>query len=164
MDLPPALILDSLSEFSIIFFKDTEHEKDAPPHFYVAFQINQVLRFSIIIITSQIERRRKYYRTNAKALSALVPIHKGTVSFLPKESILDCNRMEIFSKGEFLKRIHPDVPLQLKAREIPADLVKEILSGIDRSPMISPAIKQKVREAFPKYFKETPKPRRGKRL
>jgi len=32
--LPPKLVLDSINDFCVLFFKDVTHAIDAPPHFY----------------------------------------------------------------------------------------------------------------------------------
>jgi hypothetical protein len=78
MDLPPEVLLNSINDFCILYFKDVNHAKEAPPHFYVAFPINDGLNLIICIITSQIGSKRKYYkRTNPKAIKSLIPINSN---------------------------------------------------------------------------------------
>lgn len=143
MDLPPALILESIDNFCVLFFKDIKHDPQAGPHFWVVFPVSQVLQFSVIIITSQIDRREKYYQKNPKALRCLVKISNDIFPFLNKESVIDCNRMELLSKEELIRRLDPAGPCQIKTRErFPSFLKREIFSAIDQSPLISPDIKK----------------------
>ena len=145
MDLPPAVILNTIDNFCILFFKDTRQDPKAPPHFYVIFPVNLALRFSVSIITSQIRKREEYYRkTNTKALRSLVKMNNDIFDFLAKESIIDCNHMELLSKEELIKRIDPSVPCQIKIHsgEMPSFLKREIFSAIDQSPLLSTTTKK----------------------
>ena len=64
--------------------------------------------------------------------------------FLAKESIIDCNHMELLSKEELIKRIDPSVPCQIKiySGEMPSFLKREIFSAIDQSPLLSTTTKK----------------------
>jgi hypothetical protein len=143
VDLPPAVILSSINDFCILFFKDTKHEPEAGPHFWVIFPVSPALRFSVSIVTSQIDKRKKYYQMNNKALKCLVKISNDIFAFLNKESVIDCNRMELLSKEELIKRVDPTGPCEIKTTErFPSFLRREIFSAIDQSPLISPDIKK----------------------
>jgi hypothetical protein len=145
VDLPPALILDGISNFCILFFKDTKHDPEAPPHFWVIFPVNPITRFSMTIITSQIENRKKYYQENSKALKCLVKITNDIFDFLDREreSVIDCNKTELLSKEELIKRIDPAGPCEIKTTgKFPPFLKREIFSAIDQSPLISPSIRK----------------------
>jgi hypothetical protein len=148
VDLPPAVILNNINDFCILFFKDTAHDPTAPPHFWAIFPVSPILRFSMSIITHQIEKRVKFYkRTNIKALKSLIKISNDTFAFLTMESVIDCNRMELLSKEELIKRIDPTGPCEIKTTEkISSFLKREIFSAIDQSPLISPAIKKIIKD------------------
>ena len=150
MIIPPEVILNSIDDFSILFFKDSTQDVNAPPHFWVIFPVSPVLRFSISIITSKVEKRKIYYsRTNTKALKALVEIGNDIFSFLDRkiESVIDCNRMELLSKDELKKRIDPSGPCEIKTvnEKFPPFLKKNIFSEIDQSPLIPPDIKKAIK-------------------
>ena len=107
MEIPPGVLLNSIKDFCILYFKDVKHTKEAPTHFYVAFPVKDDLNLIICIITSQIESRERHYkRTNPKGIKSLVPIDNSIFSFLDrnKESIIDGNQSEFLSKGLLL---HP---------------------------------------------------------
>ena len=149
MDLPPAIILNTINDFCILFFKDTKHDPEAPPHFWVIFPVNPVTRFSMTIITSQIEKREKYYQENTKALKCLVKITNDIFDFLnrERESVIDCNKTELLSKEELIKRIDPMGPCEIKTIEkFPSFLKREIFSAIDQSPLIPPATKKIIKD------------------
>jgi hypothetical protein len=148
--IPPEIILNSIDDFSILFFKDTTQDFNAPPHFWVIFPVSPVLKFSISIITSQVEKRKSYYsRTNTKALKALVEIGNDIFSFLDrgKKSIIDCNRMELLSKEELKRRIDPSGPCEIKTvnEKFPPFLKKNIFGAINQSPLIPPDIKKAIK-------------------
>jgi hypothetical protein len=150
VNIPPEIVLNSIDDFSILFFKDTSHEVTAPPHFWVIFPVSPVLRFSISIITSKVEKRKSYYsRVSSKAVTALVEIGNDVFSFLDrdKKSIIDCNRMELLSKEELKKKIDPAGPCEIKTikEKFPPFLKKNIFCAINQSPLISPDIKKVIK-------------------
>ena len=141
MQLPPEVLLNSIKDFCVIYFKDKQHSKDAPPHFYVTFPIKDELTLIICIITSQVKTQREYYRrVNPKAENCLIPVTNDIFSFLDrgKKSVIDCNKAELLSKEELRKRIASDVPLEIKEKTIPSYLKREVCSAIIRSPLIAP--------------------------
>jgi len=149
VDLPPAIILDTISDFCILYFKDTKHDPEAPPHFWVIFPVNPVTRFSMTIITSQIGKRKKYYQENNKALKCLVKITNDIFDFLnrERESVIDCNKTELLSKEELIKRIDPMGPCEIKTiGKFPSFLKRGIFSAIDQSPLIPPATKKIIKD------------------
>jgi hypothetical protein len=145
MDLPPEVLLNSIRDFCVIYFKDKQHSKDAPPHFYVTFPIKDDLTPIICIITSQVKTQREYYRrVNPKAGKCLIPVSNDIFSFLDrdKKSVIDCNKAELLSKEELRKRIAPSVPLKIKEKIIPSYLKRDICGAIIQSPLIAPFIKK----------------------
>ena len=145
MEIPPGVLLNSIKDFCILYFKDVKHTKEAPTHFYVAFPVKDDLNLIICIITSQIESREKYYKnTNLKAVKSLVPIDRNIFSFLNKKSIIDCNRAELLSKEELERRI--DGPCEIKERKIPLYLKREVGSAIIQSPLIASYVKRLIKE------------------
>ena len=148
MDLPPEVLLNSITDFCVIYFKDKQHIKDAPPHFYVTFPIKDDLTLIICIITSQVKTQREYYgRVNPKAGNCLIPV-TNIFSFLDrdKKSVIDCNKAELLSKEELRKRIASDVPLKIKERTIPSYLKRDVRSAIIQSPLIAPYVKRFIKE------------------
>jgi hypothetical protein len=146
MDIPPGVLLNSIKDFCILYFKDAKHAKEAPSHFYVTFPIKDDLSLIICIITSQIESSERHYkRTNPKAVKSLVPIDRNIFSFLNKKSIIDCNQAELLSKEELKKRIDPGGPCEIKEKKVPSYLKKDIGSAIIQSPLIAPYIKKLIK-------------------
>jgi hypothetical protein len=129
MDPPPEVLLNSIKDFCILFFKDVKQAKEAPPHFYVTFPIKDDLNLIICVISSQIESRERHYkRTNPNGIKSLVPIDNSIFSFLDrnKESIIDGNQAEFLSKEELKKRIDPKGPGEVKKRKIPSYLKRGV--------------------------------------
>jgi len=146
MDIPPGVLLNSIKDFCILHFKDIEHTKEAPPHFYVAFPIKDDLNLIICILTSQVESQKAYYkRTNPKAVKSLIKVNRNIFSFLKTETIIDCNKAELLSKEELTKRIDIGHPYKIKERKVPLYLKGEIGSAIIQSPLIPPYIKKLIK-------------------
>lgn len=149
MKLPPKLILEGIKDFAVLLYKDTQHDIAAPPHFFLIFPITDDPFFAVAIITSQIERKESYYgQANPKALASLVRIGSGTFPFLSRESVIECNQTEMLSVEELTRRIDPKYSLEVKAREIPLSLKKQVLQAITLSPLVPPYIKHLLKQKY----------------
>jgi len=148
MDLPPSLILGSISDFCVLFFKDKNHDKDAPPHFHIVFPVSDDAGLIVTIITSQIDKRRKYYSDKEAALHSLVGINNDVFEFLKQKSIIDCNHAELLTKSELINRIDRSHEWHIKSRKIPLFLKREVCAAIKGSPLISPYVKKLVKEVL----------------
>ncbi|MDO8444529.1 MAG: hypothetical protein Q7T53_00235 [Deltaproteobacteria bacterium] len=148
VDLPPSLVIGSVTNPCIIHFKDVKHASDAPPHYYVAVPLNDDVSLLLCIITSQIEKRTTFYsKSNKTAISCLVPVDKHALPFLTRESIIECNQPEVLPKEELVKRVNPKHKFNVTQRDIPPDLKGKVLDAIKRSPLVEPFIKKMVEKA-----------------
>jgi hypothetical protein len=139
MELPPEVLLNSINDFCILCFKDSRHDENAPPHFYVTFPTKDEFSLIICIITSQVAKREDYYKaTNSKALEALIYIDNNTFNFLYKKSVIDCNKAELITKNKLKKYIHSSAPCKMAAQTIPIPLKQEIVNAIIHSPLVPP--------------------------
>lgn len=151
IDIPPRIVIDSINDFCIFFFKDLNHNENAPPHFHIVFPVYNETGLIVTIITKQIDKRKDYYLRGPKgedAVKAFVYVDNNIFNFLNKPSIVDCNRAELLTKTELLKRIDFKQELNIKCREIPQFLKKEICAAIKISPLIPPNIKKIVKEVL----------------
>ncbi len=67
------------------------------------------------------------------------------MSFLSKESVINCNSAELLSKTTFQKRISPKHGIQVIERNVPASLKKQIIKAIQDSPVVKRYIKKLVK-------------------
>jgi len=148
--LPPQVVINSINDFCVLYFKDLNHEKDAPSHFHIVFPVNNESGLILTIITKQIDKRIDYYQRRQKedAVNALVFVDKDIFDFLTQKSVADCNRAELLTKTELLQRIDLRKEMFIKCRDIPSFLKKEICSAIRKSPLISPQVKKMVKEVL----------------
>jgi len=126
MELPSELIVKFLEDWCICHFKDTKHAPEAPPHFYVIIPL-QDSNLIISIITSQVEKKKKYYeKVNKKALNGLVFLKRGELSFLKREmSVVDCNQAEFLSKTELINRINSRFKIKIIERNLSEELKQD---------------------------------------
>ena len=146
---PPALIklfIHGLNnkEFVICHFKDKEHRSDAPLHYRIFVPINDESYVLLCLITSKVQKRKDYYRGDESFLRSLVELNKNDLKFLRADSVIDCNRAELMSKGKLFSRISLEDVFEVKCndQEIPEQLKKRIITAINSSPMIKPEIKK----------------------
>ncbi len=146
MEIPPEVIANSLSGFCICYFKNATHDPEAPPHYHVTIPISDDSSLLLCIVTSQVENKAWYYKkTNANALASLVTANKSSLSFLKKESIIDCNQPLHVHKSKFDKIVDPDHNFKVVSRNIPDDLKKRIVDAVKASPIVKPFIKKMVK-------------------
>ncbi len=140
---PVRVALQSIQDWCVLHFKDVTHDRAAPPHWFLTIPVNPGALFLLCIITSQVEKRLHYYqKINPKAAQSLVRLEARRFSFLPKESLINCNAAELLSVEELEKRVNREQGLKIEAQQIPSDLKKRINAGIINSPLVSPAIKK----------------------
>lgn len=142
---PLDFIIDSINDCCFIYFKDTKHLPDAPPHFYFLIPIKEDPEnvYLISIVTSQFEKRLYYYQKapNKKAAQSLVRLEKGIFDFITRESAIDCNAVEKLNKNDLLKRIDKNIGLVMKEHNIDIDFLNKIIGAIKNSPLVPPDIK-----------------------
>lgn len=149
VDFPPDYIAKTLSGFCICYFKNTKHDTEAPPHYHITIPINDDTGLLLCIITSQIENRVRYYRkTNKAAIQSLVSVNKGDLSFLKKESVIECNHPILIRKNEFSRIVDPDHKFKVISRNIPSNIKKEIIKAIKSSPIVKPFTKKLIKSSL----------------
>ena len=143
--VPVRVALLSIQDWCVLHFKDVTHDRAAPAHWFLTIPVNPGALFLLCIITSQVEKRVHYYhKINPKAAQSVVRLEARRFSFLPKESLIDCNAAELLSIEELEKRVNRGKGLKIEAQQIPAELKKRIKSAIINSPLVSPAIKMQL--------------------
>ena len=143
MIIPPEFVAKTLSGFSVCYFKNEDHQPDAPPHYHMTVPINDDSSLLLTIITSQIETRQRFYgRTRKEALASLVTVSKKELKFLKKGSIIECNQPQLIRKIDFHKIVDPDNDFTVVARDIPDELKEKIVKAIKASPIVKPFIKK----------------------
>lgn len=146
MDFPPDYIARTLSGFCVCYFKNTTHDPEAPPHYHITVPISDDSSLLLCIITSQIENKAWFYHgTNEKAISSLVRVDKRSLSFLKKESLIECNLPILIHKNQINKIVDPDHKFKIISRDIPEDIKEKIVQAIKASPIVKPFIKQLIR-------------------
>jgi hypothetical protein len=144
---PPIVVINTISDFCIFFFRDRNHQAGAPPHFHVVFPVNAEADLVVTIITSHVDEQRQYYRRSSKdACDALVPVNNDIFYFLNRESVADCNRTELMTKFELAKHVDQSKPYEIKLRDIPPFFKKDICAAIRKSPLVSPRLKKLIKD------------------
>ena len=140
---PIRVALQSIQDWCVLHFKDATHDRAAPPHWFLTIPVNPGALFLLCIITSQVEKRAYYYqKINPKAARSLVRLEARGFPFLLKESLIDCNAIELLSIEELEKKVNRERGMNIEAQQIPSELKKRIKSAIINSPLVSPAIKK----------------------
>lgn len=146
MDFPPEFLTEALTDFCVCYFKNSTHEPEAPPHYHITIPVSNDTSLLLCVITSQVKNKAWYYqKTNTDALPSLVSVNKHSLSFLKKESLIDCNHPLPIHKNKFGKIVDPDHKFEIVTRDIPADLKEKIIKAIKDSPIVKPFIKKMIK-------------------
>jgi len=148
LKLPKLLVLSTIKDVSVLYFKSLDHSSEAPPHFFILIPLNQVTCFVVSVITSNIDGRWAFYRYNEKAKKSLVAVDNNVFAFLKSQSLIDCNQSKLLTVEELVAVIDPDGPFDIKTRELPSYLKEEIIAAVLRSPLIERYIKDLVKKNY----------------
>jgi len=145
VEIPAALDIDALKGFSACFFKDKNHRKESPPHYYITIPSKQPSCLIICLVSSQLEKKIAYYkRSNEKCLNSLLTIEEADLDFLDRKSVIDCNNAEHIHKNALKNRVVSKT-YNFIADDIPDDLKHKIIEAIRLSPKIKPYIKENIK-------------------
>ena len=96
LELPSAILTkfmgDSFENEKVYLFRNKNYDKNAPAHFHIALKTNQDEYLVLSMITSQVEKRIRYYTlTNKSLVKSVIIIDSNDIDILEKESCIDCN-------------------------------------------------------------------------
>ncbi|MFH1674264.1 MAG: hypothetical protein ABIF87_12675 [Pseudomonadota bacterium] len=144
--------LRGISGFSIAWFQDNTLQNPGP-HWYILIRIRNTENFLVIMITSQLARRIKYYKNTDKptAANCLVRVGNNEFPFLHKDknSAINCNVTEYLSIKEMVHRIDEEQGFKAEKEKVPTYLKREIVSAINKSPLQSKMIKKLAKDSNP---------------
>lgn len=142
MDLGEEVLINSISPSltKVYYFVNKEYGLNSKPHYHIAIPTSNGNYLLMVMFTTQINETKELYTTvNRKALHSLIEIKKGTYTFLSKDSLLDCNRT-LFKTKEELRAIISKI--EYKDADLTEDLIKEIKTAINESPLVKPIVKK----------------------
>jgi len=133
-------------EFFCIKFADNRHLHKTHPHYYFCVPNNLRNCFLLVMITSQVEKKRKLYINNEKAQKSLIYVDDTNLSFLKKESVIDCNEAEMLMRDELFNICVPRRGREIVCfdNDIQIGIKLAIINGIKNSPIVKPYIKNSI--------------------
>lgn len=140
----PATILthfmgDSFENEKVYLFRNKNYDKNAPAHFHIALKTTQDEYLVLSMITSQVEKKIKYYSlTNKSLVDSVLIINSDDIDILEKESCIDCNE-PIYSTKEEIESIALD--LEYIEAKIDKNLKNKIIKAIKSSAKVRDEIK-----------------------
>ena len=148
MELPSTILTkfmgDSFENEKVYLFKNKNYDKIAPAHFHIALKTNQDEYLVLSMITSQVEKRIKYYTlTNKSLVKSVVIINSNDIDILEKESCIDCNE-PIYGTKEEIESIALD--LEYIEAKIDKHLKNKIIKAIKLSAKVRDEIKNSLGE------------------
>lgn len=142
MIIPPSLQISSITSPCICHFKDKKHQAAGPPHFYVVIPVNGAIDLVLTMVTSQIESITGYYSNYPKAFASLVAVDANVLPFLNRQSLINCNQIELIAKTELAKKFDPAHGFEMKMPAVPDVLMAKIIEAVENSPIVKPVIKK----------------------
>jgi len=130
---------DSFENKKVYLFKNKNYDKNAPTHFHIALKTNQDEYLVLSMITSQVEKKLKYYNlTNKSLIDSVVMIDGSDIDILDKDSCIDCND-PIYSTKEEIESIA--IGLEYVEAKIDKNLRNKIIKAIKSSAKVRDEIK-----------------------
>jgi hypothetical protein len=144
------ITLKELKGFRVVLFQDKTLEYPNL-HWYIMIRVKDTDSFIVIIITSKKTKRRQYYKRtqNPGAAECLVEINNDDFPFFTKESAINCNDAKNLDIDEIVNIVDETKGFKVEKEKVEAYLKKEIVSAINKSPLIPKAIKTMAKEANP---------------
>lgn len=148
MEIPSAILTqfmgDSFENEKVYLFKNKNYDKNAPAHFHIALKTNQDEYLVLSMITSQVDKKIKYYTlTNKSLVDSIIIINSNDIDILEKESCIDCNE-PIYSTKEEIESIALDI--EYIEAKIDKHLKDKIIKAIKSSAKVRDEIKNSLEE------------------
>lgn len=130
---------DSFENKKVYLFKNKNYDKNTPSHFHIALQTNKKEYLVLTMITSQVEKKLKYYNlTNKSLVNSVIMLDSNDLDILNKESCIDCNDPMYLTKEEIESLA---VDLEYKDANINKNLRAKIINAIKSSAKVREEIK-----------------------
>jgi hypothetical protein len=146
VDIPPSVQVGDCPSFCVVYFKDKNKPEEVEPHNYVIVPTTDESARLFIMITSKIKERKVYYvKWNPNNLKSLVPVNSAIFPFLSLESIINCNDVELINiKEELDGRVDPRYVFEVRTKEVPPALQKDIKEAIINSTIVRDIYKEMI--------------------
>jgi hypothetical protein len=140
------------ADFNLIHFKDTTHEKKAPPHFWVSISMGDDQHILLSIVTTQMSKLEQKYtiEDEEKALDSLVPLSGSDLKQIKKPCVINCNETTLLSTQKLIERIDTTFcspkskncfDFVHRDNDFNPELKDKIIQAIYNSPYILPEVK-----------------------
>ncbi len=135
----------------VFYFKDKNHGENAPKHYYICLPTINNTYICLVMSSSQTKKTEKHYKEHShsdyyfkRCEKSLVKLSvESRISFINKNSIIDCNR----PKYGTLEQIKNDINgnLQICTTNIPIKIYNELINAVMNSPRVKPHIKNNIK-------------------
>jgi len=144
LELPARVIVESITEPSVLKYTNTYHQ-NAVPHWHIVIPVGEGY-FVVTFITKQKDKRISYYSRghHAEAIGSLVDVGPKDFDFLITDSIIECNQTNLYDKDEFVASINSSHPVRIEEGEIPDRIIKDVYRAIKDSPVVDDDIKARL--------------------
>lgn len=141
VQLPDTVFYNSLEFGKIYKFWSKKLIKTTKPHYHVILFCDNDEVF-ILCITSQFDKIKKFIEYRQYNESTLICIKSDNENKLPKDSYINCNSPQIFTKTEFIKLYNESMFEMIG--EINDNYKEQIIIGINDSSLVEKHIKKQI--------------------
>lgn len=144
MDLPLNLVVknieDTFKSNKLYLFKNINFSTNSPSHYHIALSTKDGKYIVLSMITSQVDKKIKYYNLTNKALiKGIVSISNNELSLLDRDSCIDCNQPMYVTNEELIALVKDEIKfINIK---IESSLKNKIIKAIKASDMVRDEIK-----------------------
>lgn len=138
MEIPLQIAVESIRDSyvhkKIFLYREKKHSPSSPPHYHLAFEINEEQYLIIVFITSQVEKKKKY------TTKGIVEVNHSDFDCLTKPSCIDCNIVDFVTKDELKQDIDGEIKI-ISISSFNESLRERIFRAIIESPSVNPYVK-----------------------
>jgi len=123
-----------------VLYKSNRNLTSAEPHYLIVLNDTPYEQIGIVVsvVTSQIEKRRKYVTRLGFPESTLVLLPKECYPHFAKDSAVDCNELTTIAFDDLLGYTSKD----FKSPDFPQEYLQQIIHGALASPRVADDIKE----------------------
>ncbi len=144
MDLPLNLVINNIEDTfksnKVYLFKNKNYDSHSPSHYHIALSTKNSKNIVLSMITSQVDKKIKYYNlVNKDLLKSVISISNHDIDILDKNSCIDCNKPMYLTNEELYALVDDEITfIDIK---IDSNLKYKIIKAIKDSDMVRDEIK-----------------------
>ncbi len=145
MEIPPKIRIPLCVEQGSVFnfFIDfSDSKRQSKNRYFIVLNRNPKTDTALIMVTSttQVQKKKEFVKRVGISDKTIVEVIAREYSVFANDSVFDCNEIFEVNMTNLIRKIEENGSMNYP--KLPDNILKRIITGINESPKISPAIKK----------------------